>query len=141
MGHHAEDRALSADHIDDNRRIFTDGRKFPDEIEPTFKGYSIGQWVDTDGDGKYDVLEVETRGPFRSPRAFDASGLPLHPDGQTVVKERLYVDKSNPNIMHDEVTVIGPRADAPLDGDQELPARSQNRIRPGPRKTAARTGM
>ena len=33
-------------------------------------GYSIGQWIDTDGDGKYDVLEVETRN-LKGPRAFD----------------------------------------------------------------------
>jgi len=36
-------------HIDDNRRIFTDGRPWPKEIEPTLLGYSIGKWVDTDG--------------------------------------------------------------------------------------------
>src|SRR4051812_33656922 len=28
--------------------------------EPTFQGYSIGKWIDEDGDGVYDVLEVET---------------------------------------------------------------------------------
>src|SRR5262249_304747 len=47
---------------DHYRRIFTDGRDWPKEIEPTFAGYSIGRWVDEDGDGRYDVLEVETRG-------------------------------------------------------------------------------
>jgi hypothetical protein len=93
-------------HIDDNRRIFTDGRPWPDNLDPTFLGYSIGQWVDTDGDGRYDVLEVETRGPFKGPRAFDASGLPLHADGDTVIKERIYLDKTNRNIAHDEVTVM-----------------------------------
>src|SRR5439155_40114 len=92
-------------HIHDNRRIFTDGRGYPREVEPTFLGYSIGKWVDTDGDGKYDVLEVETRG-MRGPRSFDASGLPLHVDNKTVVKERIFLDKANPNLAHDEVTVI-----------------------------------
>src|SRR5712671_7366185 len=43
------------------RRIFTDGRDWPKEIEPTYQGYSIGRWIDEDGDGRYDVLEVETR--------------------------------------------------------------------------------
>ncbi len=47
------------------RRIFTDGREWPDDIEPTYQGYSIGKWIDGDGDGTYDVLEVETRGPFK----------------------------------------------------------------------------
>ena len=68
-------------------------------------GYSIGHWVDTDGDGRYDVLEAETRG-LRGPRSFDASGLPLHADNETVIKERIFIDKTDPNIAHDEVTVI-----------------------------------
>jgi hypothetical protein len=48
--------------FDPLRRVFTDGRDWPKDIEPTFAGYSIGKWIDEDGDGKYDVLEVETRG-------------------------------------------------------------------------------
>jgi len=96
---------ILVDHIYDNRRIFTDGRPWPAEMVPMLLGYSVGQWIDTDGDGRYDVLEVETRG-LRGPRSFDASGLPLHADNQTVVKERIYIDKNDPNIAHDEVTVI-----------------------------------
>lgn len=92
-------------HIHDNRRIFTDGRTWPAEIEPSFLGYSLGQWIDEDGDGRYDVLEVETRG-FRGPRAFDSSGIPLHEDNETVVKERFYLDKADRNVLHDEVTVF-----------------------------------
>src|SRR5439155_5478883 len=42
------------------RRIYTDGRDWPKDREPTFTGYSIGKWVDTDGDGRYDALEIET---------------------------------------------------------------------------------
>src|SRR5438094_5670784 len=38
-------------HIHDNRRIFTDGRDWSGAVEPTFLGYSIGKWLDTDGDG------------------------------------------------------------------------------------------
>jgi hypothetical protein len=87
------------------RRIFTDGRDWPKEIEPSYQGYSIGRWVDTDGDGKYDVLEVETRG-FKGPRIYDTSGLPLHYDNQSIFKERIYLDKNDPNILHDEITVI-----------------------------------
>jgi hypothetical protein len=87
------------------RRIFTDGRDWPKRGEPTYQGYSIGKWVDTDGDGKYDVLEVETRG-FKGPRIYDIRGLPLHYDNQSVFKERIYLDKSNPNLLHDEITVI-----------------------------------
>jgi hypothetical protein len=96
---------IAVEHINDNRRIYTDGRKWPTELEPTNLGYSIGTWVDTDGDGRYDVLEVETRG-FKGPRTYDDSGIPLHEDNETIVKERIYFDKSDRDIFHDEVTVI-----------------------------------
>src|SRR6266581_8733864 len=43
-------------HIHDDRRIFTDGRTWPANVEPSFLGYSIGKWVDSDGDGRYDQL-------------------------------------------------------------------------------------
>jgi hypothetical protein len=85
------------------RRVFTDGRKFPDGEGPSWMGYSIGRWIDEDGDGRYDVLEIETRN-LKNPRTFDASGLPMHKDGQTVVKERLYLDKSDPDILHNQIT-------------------------------------
>src|SRR5437588_7113896 len=87
------------------RRVFTDGRDWPKQIEPTFQGYSIGKWIDTDGDGKYDLLEVETRG-FKGPRIYDIRGLPLHYDNQSVFKERFYLDKADPNLLHDQITVI-----------------------------------
>jgi hypothetical protein len=92
-------------HVDDDRRIFTDGRDWPDNMEPTFLGYSIGKWIDTERTGHYDLLEIETRG-FRGPRAFDVTGAPLHSDNQTIVKERMYLDKTDPNIFHDDVTVL-----------------------------------
>jgi hypothetical protein len=91
--------------VDHYRRIFTDGRDWPKEIEPSYQGYSIGRWIDEDGDGRYDVLEVETRG-FKGPRSYDASGLPLHFDNQSVFKERIHLDRSDPNLIHDEITVI-----------------------------------
>jgi hypothetical protein len=91
--------------IRDNRRIYTDGRDFPEDIDPSYSGYSIGRWRDTAGRGRYDVLEVETRG-FKGPRFYDDTGLPLHKDNQTIVKERLYNDPADPNILHDDITVI-----------------------------------
>jgi len=93
------------DHIHDNRRIFTDGRDWSEDVEPSFAGYSIGKWADRDGDGRYDLLEVETRG-FKGPRSFDSSGLPLHADNKTVIKERIYLNKVDTNILHDDITVI-----------------------------------
>jgi hypothetical protein len=95
------------DHINDNRRIYTDGRTFPPGMDddPQFNGYSIGQWLDTDGDGRYDTLVVETRG-LKGPRTFEMTGLPLHEDNQTIVRERIYLDTSDPNILHNEITTI-----------------------------------
>jgi hypothetical protein len=86
------------------RRVFTDGRPFPNDAEPTFIGYAIGKWIDSDGDGKFDVLEIETRN-FKGPRVYDESGLALHPDNMSVIKERIYLDKTDRNVMHDELTV------------------------------------
>jgi hypothetical protein len=93
------------EHVHDSRRIYTDGRDWPEKITPTFQGYSIGKWLDTDGDGRYDTLEVETRG-MKGPRAFDASGMPFHSDNKTIVKERIRIDPSNPNVMVNEITTI-----------------------------------
>jgi hypothetical protein len=90
---------------DHYRRIFTDGRDWPPAIQPTYQGYSIGRWVDADGDGRYSVLEAETRG-FKGPRAYDGTGLPLHFDDQSIFRERFYLDKTDSNILHDEITVI-----------------------------------
>jgi hypothetical protein len=87
------------------RRVFTDGRDWPTDAAPTYQGYSIGRWLDEDGDGRYDVLEAETRN-FKGPRAYDASGLPLHFDNQSVFKERFYLDQNDPNLLHDLITVI-----------------------------------
>jgi hypothetical protein len=91
--------------IRDNRRIYTDGRDFPDNYVPAFPGYSIGRWLDTKGQGRYDVLEIETR-DFAGPRAYDDTGLPLHQDNQTIVRERLYSDAADANILHDAITVF-----------------------------------
>src|SRR6266852_4276478 len=93
-------------HNDDSyRRIYTDGRDWPKDPELTFAGYSIGKWVDGDANGKYNTLEVETRF-LRLPRGYDTSGLPFHSDGQTVIKERIYLDKADPNTLYDQITVI-----------------------------------
>ena len=52
----------------------------------------------------YNVLEVETRN-FKGPRFFDESGIPLHADNQSVFKERIYLDPSDRDVLHDEITV------------------------------------
>ena len=51
------------------------------------------------------MLEVETRA-FKGPRSYDASGLPLHRDNESVITERIYLDADNPNMLHDDITVV-----------------------------------
>jgi hypothetical protein len=87
------------------RRIYTDGRDFPAHLTPSFAGYSIGHWEDSRGTGRYDQLVIETRG-LKGPHTYDSSGVPFHTDDQAVITERLYSDKDDPNILHNEVTTI-----------------------------------
>jgi hypothetical protein len=93
------------EHVHDSRRIYTDGRDWPKDLKLTLQGYSIGKWLDTDSDGRFDTLEVETRG-LRGPRAMDATGMPLFSDPDSRVLERISLDKSKPNVLLDEITTI-----------------------------------
>jgi hypothetical protein len=87
------------------RRIYTDGRDWPADADPTFIGYSIGRWIDQEGSGRFDLLEVETRN-FMGPRSFDNAGIPLHADNQTIIRERIFRDKEHPEIIHNVMTTI-----------------------------------
>jgi len=87
------------------RRIFTDGRSFPEEFPPSYMGYSIGKWIDEDGDGKYDVLEIETR-HLEGPRSLDPAGTPVHDDNNSIVTERISFDKADPARLNNEITLI-----------------------------------
>jgi hypothetical protein len=91
--------------MNENRRIYTDGRGWDTPRELSISGYSIGRWIDTQGSGRYDELEVETRG-FKGLRTLDSSAIPLHQDNQSIIKERFFLEKSDRNIMHDEITLI-----------------------------------
>ena len=88
-----------------HRRIYTDGRDWPREVERSFQGYSIGRWIDGDGAGRFDTLEVETR-YFKGPRSLDATGLPLAADNQSLVKERIHLDKTDPKRLYDDITLF-----------------------------------
>jgi hypothetical protein len=96
---------IRIDHDGEFRRIYTDGRDWPTDIEPSFAGYSIGKWVDANGSGRFDTLEVETRA-IKGPHSYDASNIPFDTDDEAVIKERLYLDKDNPDILHDQITSI-----------------------------------
>jgi hypothetical protein len=93
------------EHFGELRRVHTDDRSWPQNVKSTFAGYSIGRWIDEDGDGRYDALRIETR-DIGGPRTFDHTGLPLHEDGRTIVKEYIRLDPGNPDILRNEITTI-----------------------------------
>jgi len=66
---------------------------------------SIGKWIDEDGDGAMTCSRWRPA-TSRGPRQYESSGLPLHADNQTVVKERFFLDKTNKDVFHDEITTI-----------------------------------
>ena len=80
---------MRLNYMQEMRRIYTDGRDWRQGGRLSLLGTSIGKWVDEDGDGRYDVLEVETRG-FHGLRLYENTGIPLHADNQSVFKERIY---------------------------------------------------
>jgi hypothetical protein len=87
------------------RRVYTDGRDWPAQLQHSANGYSIGKWLDQGGNGRFDTLVIETRG-LKNPHSYDSSGLPFHDDNAAVIKERLSVDKADPEVMRNEITVI-----------------------------------
>jgi hypothetical protein len=101
----AEATYIMRDITNQFRRIYTDGRDWPARLQHSANGYSIGTWLDQDGDGRYDTLAIETRG-LRNPHSYDSSGTPFHDDNAAVIKERLFIDKADSEVMLNEVTVI-----------------------------------
>jgi hypothetical protein len=97
---------IRIDHVhDSHRRIYTDGRDWPKDVEPSFLGYSIGKWIDETGEGHFNVLEVETR-HFKGPRSLDPAGMPVHADNQSIVKERFVFDWNKPDMLRNDITLI-----------------------------------
>jgi hypothetical protein len=86
------------------RRIYTDGRDWPAQLQHSSLGYSIGKWIDEDRDGRYNVLEIETRG-LKNPHVYDSSGMPFHRDEGAIVRERIRLDKTN-DVLRNEITTI-----------------------------------
>ena len=91
--------------LNETRRIFTDGRGWAENLEPSIAGHSVGHWIDTKGDGRFDLLDVETRG-FKGLRTLDSTAIPLHRDNQSIIRERFFSDQADRDVLHDEITVI-----------------------------------
>ncbi len=70
------------------RRVYTDGRDWPEYILPEFNGYSLGEWHDENNDGVYDMLSITTKG-IKGPRSIDSTGVVLHENNETEVFEEI----------------------------------------------------
>jgi hypothetical protein len=88
--------------VDGNRlrRIYTDGRKPPEDPDLTLHGYSIGHW---DGD----VLVVDTTGivPQSYLAISEAVGIPNNGDMHIV--ERFHLKE--PNVLYDDLEITAPK--------------------------------
>jgi hypothetical protein len=95
------------------RRIYTDGRPHPPDLEPSWMGHSIGRW-------EGDVLVVETIGTNGRTRGMNGVGsnaqvssddakprLPVSDQLHLVERLRLVADGE---VLEDEMTITDPKA-------------------------------
>jgi hypothetical protein len=96
---HAADRVLILTERNmQYRQIFMDGRKLPNDPQPTWNGYSIAHW-------EGDTLVVETSG-FRDDLWLDAAGNPLTEEGKMTERIR----RPNYGNLEIEITINDPKA-------------------------------
>ena len=80
------------------RRIYTDGRKHPEGLDPSYNGHSIGRW-------QGDTLVVDTIG-LRADTMYENTGLP-HSD-ELRLQERIRLIDAD--TLENEVTATDPKA-------------------------------
>jgi hypothetical protein len=82
------------------RRIYTDGRKHPDDPDLTAHGHSVGRW-------EGDTLVVDTTGikPQSYLAISEDEGAPN--DGGAHVVERIHL--KSPNVLQDDLTIEAPK--------------------------------
>jgi len=82
------------------RRIYTDGRGHPEDVDPSLHGHSIGRW-------EGDALVVDTVGV--APQSYiainEAVGIPN--DGGMRISERIHLVA--PNTLADDLTIVAPK--------------------------------
>jgi hypothetical protein len=81
------------------RSIWTDGRKLPDDWDPTFYGFSTGHWEGSTL--AVDTVGIKTVTEIRN-------GMP-HSD-QLHVSEHIHLAKDDPNSLIDEMVIEDPLA-------------------------------
>jgi len=52
--------------------------------------------------------------------------MPFHRDGQTIIKERLYLDKTKRDLLHNEITVIDNALISPWTIKRDMSAKLPN---------------
>jgi hypothetical protein len=86
------------------RNIYTDGRKHPDDLDPTFQGDSIGHWeggtlvIETIGTKEHLGISAATRG-----------AVPAHSPKLRIL-ERIHLDPKSSNSLVDEMRIEDPEA-------------------------------
>ncbi len=87
---------LLFDRLGDTRRIFTDGRDFPEDPIPSWMGYSIGTW-------QGNVLQVDTIAMTAESILTD-TGLP-HSEAMTMRERFSLVTRDGETLLKDEITL------------------------------------
>ncbi len=81
------------------RRIYTDGRPHPKDVEETFHGHSIGKW-------EGDTLVIDTVGILPQAWIAVAEHLGVPNNGDIQIAERIHVEG---NYMRDEMIITAPK--------------------------------
>lgn len=81
------------------RRVYTDGRKHPDDLEASFYGHSVGHW-----EGQTLVIDTVDL----KPGSLINPGMG-HSDKEQI-DERIHLSPSDPDLLVNELTVSDPEA-------------------------------
>ncbi len=88
---HSRDRLLQHfEYYDNWREIWTDGRNFPDDLEPDYMGYSIGKW-------EGDTFVVDSRG-YNGKQFLTWQGFPL--------SESMHQTERWQRVDHDTLKIV-----------------------------------
>ena len=88
--------------VDGNRlrRIHTDGRRHPQELEPTYHGHSVGRW-----EGDTLVVDTVAVAPQAMIAVSETVGLPNNGDMHIVERIRL----RSQDVLEDTLTITAPK--------------------------------
>jgi hypothetical protein len=92
--------------VEHTRRIFTDGRDWPSISNRRSPAIPSGAGSTRIRMAATMCLKSKPVALSMAPATMTATGLPLHRDNQSIFKERIYLDKADKDIIHNEITVI-----------------------------------